>query len=114
MRIKNKFNYSKIENLTIKREALYYIALMKFLAIILILSWHLYNWKIRRIDFGARMCEFLFVSSGFLVGYNYYQREMPATYEASFKYAYKHLRLFYPLHFINSIYCLFHLKVDFN
>jgi peptidoglycan/LPS O-acetylase OafA/YrhL len=39
---------------------------------------------------------------------------MPATYEASFKYAYKHLRLFYPLHFINSIYCLFHLNVEFN
>ena len=114
MLIKKLFNYGKLETNSTKREALHYIALMKFCAMILILRWHLYNWERRTIDLGARMTEFLFISSGFLVGYNYYQREMPATYEASFKYAYKHLRLFYPLHFINSIYSFFHLRVKLN
>jgi peptidoglycan/LPS O-acetylase OafA/YrhL len=60
------------------------------------------------------MCEFLFVSSGFLIGYNYYEREMPATYHASCKYTYKHLRSFYPLHIMNSLYCIHIYKGNFN
>ena len=108
------FTYNKINNNLKKREALHYIAFMKFWAMILILRWHLYRWKRRRIDYGARMSEFLFVSSGFLVGYNYYKRAMPATYEASFKYAYKHLRAFYPLHIINSICCAIYLNLKFT
>ena len=59
------------------------------------------------IDYGARMCEILFISSGFLVGYNYYEKNMPCDYETSFKYAYKHLRTFYPLEFINTLYGYF-------
>jgi hypothetical protein len=81
---------------------------------IIIIRWHIYDWKKRRIDYGARMCEFLIVSSGFLVGYNYYKRAMPATYKSSCKYAYKHLRSFYPLHIINSLYCMFKFKRKFS
>lgn len=93
-----------------RRETLNYISLMKFWAMIIIIRWHVYQWKQPRkyrIYYGARMCEFLFISSGFLVGYNYYKRPMPVTYYASFKYAYKHLRYFYPLHFINSLYWIY-------
>jgi hypothetical protein len=58
----------------------------------------------KKIDYGARMCEILFVSSGFLVGYNYYKMAIQSTYQFSFKYAYKHLKIFYPLEIINIIY----------
>ena len=34
------------------------------------------------------MCEFLFVSSGFLIGYNYYERTMPATYISALLFCY--------------------------
>lgn len=90
-----------------RQKFLNYIAFIKFLAMIKIIKWHIYKWKIRPIDYGARMCEFLFVSSGFLVGYNHYQKNMPCDYEASFKYSYKSLRTFYPLLFLNTLYGFF-------
>ena len=98
-----------------RREILNYIAFIKFLSMILIIKWHLYyGCKNRRIDYGSRMCDFLFVSSGFLVGYNYYKRAMPSTYYSSCKYTYKHLRSFYPLHIINSFYWIYSYKGKFN
>jgi len=109
MLLQKPFNRNKEDNKK-RRETLNYISLMKFWAMIIIIRWHVYQWKQPRkyrIYYGARMCEFLFISSGFLVGYNYYKRPMPTTYYASFKYAYKHLRNFYPLHFINSIYWIY-------
>lgn len=69
-----------------------------------IIKWHVIKWKSKPIDYGSRMCEILFISSGFLVGYNHYKRNMSCDYEESFKYVYKHLRNFYPLLFINTIY----------
>jgi peptidoglycan/LPS O-acetylase OafA/YrhL len=97
-----------------RREVLNYLSLLKYCSMIIIIRWHIYDWKKRRIDYGARMCEFLIVSSGFLVGYNYYKRAMPATYKSSCKYAYKHLRSFYPLHIINSLYCIHRYKKKFD
>ena len=85
------------------RSHLNYIAFIKFLAMILIIKWHIYHWRKKPISFGARMCEILFVSSGFLVGYNYYQKDVPDTFTYSFKYTYKHFRTFYPLNLINII-----------
>ena len=87
-----------------KNKTLNYIALMKFIAMIKIIKWHIYSWKKKKFDYGARMCEFLFITSGFLVGYNHYQKNMPCDYETSFKYTYKHLRTFYPLDCFNIIY----------
>ena len=87
-----------------RRKKLYYIALIKFIALIKLIKWHVIVWNKKPIDYGARMCEILFVSSGFLVGYNYYQASMPSTYESSIKYVYKHLRTFYPLEMINTLY----------
>ena len=87
-----------------RRKQLNYIALIKFIAMIKIIKWHVVIWKTKPIDYGARMCEILFISSGFLVGYNHYQIPMPSTYESSIKYAYKHLRNFYPLEIINTFY----------
>ena len=90
-----------------KRENLNYIAFIKFLAMIKIIKWHIFNWHKKPIDYGARMCEILFVSSGFLVGYNYNKIGMICDYESSFKYCYKHLRVFYPLLIIITIYGFF-------
>lgn len=95
---------------TERRKALNYLAFIKFLAMIMIIKWHLFFWNKKPIDFGARMCEILFVSSGFLVGYNYYKKNMPCDYETSFNYSYKHLRSFYPLELINIIYGYYNYK----
>ena len=90
-----------------KRKSLNYIAFIKFVSMIKIIKWHLYHWKKIQIHYGSRMCEYLFVSSGFLVGYNHYQKNMTCDYETSFKYAYKHIRTFYPLDCFNIIYGIY-------
>jgi peptidoglycan/LPS O-acetylase OafA/YrhL len=90
-----------------RRNSLNYIAFIKFLAMIKIIKWHAFLWKSKPIDYGARMCEILFISSGFLVGYNHYKKNMSCDYETSFKYSYNHIRNFYPLLFINTIYGFF-------
>ena len=113
MLLTNHFNDNKRDNKK-RRDTLNYIAFLKFWSMILIIRWHLYNGISHRIDYGARMCEFLFISSGFLIGYNYYERAMPSTYYASCKYTYKHLRAFYPLHTIISFYWIFTYKSKFN
>jgi hypothetical protein len=88
---------------------------MKFWAMNLIIRFHIHISKQTRIYYGARMCEFLFISSGFLVGYNYYKRKVPSTYQSSCKYAYKHLRSFYPLHVMNSFFYIYYSKkIKFN
>lgn len=87
-----------------RRDTLNYLAFIKFLSMIYIIKWHIFNWKKKAINYGSRMCELLFVSSGFLVGYNHYEKNMPCDYETSFKYTYKHLRNFYPLELINIFY----------
>ena len=54
-------------------------------------------------DISLRAVEFLFVVSGFLVGYNAYAREVPATWDESFRYVLKKLALFWPLHCLCTI-----------
>jgi len=109
MLIEKSLNENKKDNQK-RREVLCYISLIKYLSMILIIRWHIYEWKQPKIDYGARMYEFLFISSGFLVGYNYYKRAMPSTYNSSCIYTYKHLRSFYPLHIINSFFCIYRYK----
>ena len=65
-------NYNN-NNCFIKRKYLNYIAFIKFWAMLLIIKWHIIPYKIIKIDYGARMCEILFISSGFLIGYNVLQ-----------------------------------------
>lgn len=96
-----------------RKKALYFLAFVKFTAMIKIIKWHIFIWDKKPIDYGARMCEILFISSGFLIGYNYYQVYTPSTYDHSFKYAYKHFRNFYPLLiFVTSVdFYLFNRKI---
>ena len=106
MLLEKPFQKNKNENKK-RRDALNYIAFIKFWAMTLIIRHHIYKSKHHRINYGARMCEFLFISSGFLVGYNYYKREISATYYDSIKYTYKHLRSFYPVYILQLIYRIF-------
>ena len=93
-----------------KRKNLNYLGFHKFFGMYLIIRMHLYSHNTMPFDYGIRMCELLFISSGFLVGYNYYDNPMDNTYLSSFKYAYKHLRTFYPYYFINFIYGLYFFR----
>lgn len=94
----------------IKRHNLNYLGFHKFIGMYLIIRIHLYNNVNRPFDYGKRMCELLFISSGFLVGYNYYEKSLEFTYQSSFKYAYKHLRNFYPFYLFNFIYGIYFYK----
>lgn len=76
----------------------------------LIIRMHLYCNKTMPFDFGIRSCEFLFISSSFLVGYNHYKKPMVLTHLTPFQYAYKHLRLFYPYYLLNLFYGLYLYK----
>ena len=103
----------KNQNITIKRKNLHYLGFNKFIAMYLIIRMHLYCNKTMPFDFGIRACEFLFISSGFLIGYNYYNTSFEFTYASPFKYAYKHLRSFYPYYLLNLFYGLYFYK-DFT
>ncbi len=84
---KEGFVVKKINSLTV----------LKFLAMFLIVWWHIGK-PTRTIDLGARMCEFLFVASGFLVGYNYLKKGMPNTISFQFKYVFNKIKKIWPLH----------------
>ena len=112
-----KKEYKEIINITSsfkKRKYLKYISFIKFFAMIIIIKWHQFLHKNWGFHVGGRMVEILFISSGFLVGYNYFNFPINSTYENSFKYAYKHLRVFYPLYIINFIVGLIENKIRFN
>ena len=106
----------KKENNINKRANLNYLGFNKFIGMYLIIRMHIYDNKTMPFDFGIRMCELLFVSSGFLVGYNYYQKQMEYNLVSSIKYAYKHLRSFYPYYLFNLFYGIYLFKehVKFN
>ena len=106
----------KKSNIDIKRANLNYLGLNKFIGMYLIIRMHLYDNKHMPFNFGIRMCELLFVSSGFLVGYNNYNKQIEYNFISSIKYAYKHLRSFYPYYIINLFYGLYlnKNKIKFN
>ena len=74
----------KKSNKNVKIKNLNYLGFNKFVGMYLIIRMHLYSHKTMHFDYGIRMCELLFISSGFLVGYNYYQKPMEPTFKSSF------------------------------
>ena len=102
-----------IETKTKTRYYLNYMSFLKFLSMIIIIMFHYFRWRNKPISYGQRMCEFLFISSGFLVGYNHYKKQMPNTLEQSFIYTYKRFKNFYPLEIINLIFfIIFEKKIN--
>lgn len=103
---KDNFIQIKINKSNTKKNILEFIGLIKFISLIIIIRVHIHSHD-KELFFAIRACELLFISSGFLVGYNYIDREVPNTFNSAFKYYYKHLRTCYPLYLINFIYGVF-------
>lgn len=98
MEIESRESIKQEENS--KQPHLYYLSFIKFVAMVVIISWHIFPYSSKPIDFGARMCELLIVASGFLVGYNYFKRPMKADYKTSIKYVWGKFKVMWPLHVI--------------
>lgn len=75
---------------------------LKFIAILIIFWWHS-SIPSPSFDIGARACEFFFVSSGFLVMYNYYYKEIPFSWTSSISYYLTKVGKMWPLHFLGFI-----------
>ena len=87
------------------------LAGLKAMCMLLLFWWHS-SLPRPNADLGARTCEFLFLSSGFLVGYNYYYKDVPATWKESLRYITVKLKRFWPLHFFVMIIMWFKYKAD--
>ena len=93
---------------TISKSRLAYLSLFKFLAMILIIYTHVMPEFESRIPVAARMVEFLFVSGGFCMAYNYIDRNVEPNLKSSFKYIYKKMLVIWPLHILMLVgYILF-------
>ncbi len=82
-----------------KKDYIHSLTGLKVICMLLIFWWHSTMPK-PQTDLGARCCEFLFVVSGFLVGYKYYGVEIPDTWSESFRYVLRKLAGCWPLHVI--------------
>ncbi len=84
---------------------------LKAIAMLMIFWWHA---PLRNLpaDMGARMCELLFVCSGFLVGYNFSRRDEgdEPTWRQSFNYFKKKFLQVWPLHAICTMLALIFLS----
>lgn len=72
---------------------------IKAIMLVLIFCWHTptnpsFPFSEPIVDLGARMCEVLFVTSGFLVAYNHYENTMPITLKDSLKYVLSKIKKF--------------------
>lgn len=91
---------------TVKPKKIGSLAVLKFVAMLSIILWHI-GINSQPFNYGAFAVDFLFVSSGFLVGYNHFFNGMPNTIRYCFKYTYDKLKKFWPLHVICLIaYCI--------
>lgn len=82
---------------------------LRFIAFLLIFLNHSFGYLgISKIfDFGARGVEIFFVLSGYLVAYNYGDREFDDSLKGCLSYAYKKVKKFYLLHFITFMLFLY-------
>lgn len=90
------------DNSSINQRRIYSLNGLKMIAMLAIFLWH----SILRdyyIDLGARACELFFVISGLLVGYKYFYKDIPLTWGESFRYVYKKICKFWPLHLFTTI-----------
>ena len=72
---------------------------IKVLALFLIFYQHS-NMPLLPFGLGSRMCELLFVLSGFLVGYNKFHKEIEYSWSTGINYVVSKLIIFYPLHIL--------------
>lgn len=87
------------------------LAGFKFLAMLCIVWWHLSFVGLPGTDLGARMCEFLFVASGFLIAYNYFYKDVDDSRKTSIAYVLKKITHIWPLHILTMLAVL---AIDFK
>ena len=83
-----------------ERSRLAFLSFLKFIAAILIVYSHVMPSLGSGVHYATRMCEFLFVSAGFCVGYNYYAKSVKPDMPTTFSYVYKKFLACWPLHII--------------
>lgn len=74
---------------------------LRILCFYSLLSYHA-GYSIIATDVGARVVEFFFIMSGFLMAYNYIN-DMPSTYEESYRILKKRIKTFYPIHILTFL-----------
>lgn len=99
-KMKNRETISHYNNS--KQEYINSIMGLKAICCILLFWWHS-TIPNPAVDLGARTCEFLFVASGFLVGYNSFYKNVPDTWEESWRCVERKLIIFWPLHLITML-----------
>ena len=84
---------------------------LKVIALFMLIWWHgsITN---PSFDAGARMCELLFVASGFLVGYNFYGKDAPGDIKGCLKYFFKKVAAVWPLHLLAMV-LYFFIRMDY-
>ena len=90
--MENHINPDKIKSLTG----------IKVFALLLIFYQHS-SLPLLPFGLGSRMCELLMIISGFLVGYNYYYKNVPCSWKESFRYCISKLISIYPLYILITI-----------
>ncbi len=90
------------DHLDVKQNRFYGLDGLKAIVMLSIFLWHS-TLAGFHIDIGARACELLFVISGFLVGYNHYYKDVPATWNESFRYSLNKISRFWHLHFFATL-----------
>ena len=83
---------------------------LRFIGFLLIFLNHSYwNLGIGKVfDYGARGVEIFFVLSGYLVAYNYIDKDLDSSIKGSLNYVYKKLKKFYVLHLFTFVCFSFH------
>ena len=79
---------------------------IKAISLLVIYCWHA---PLPRpsVDIGTRLCEILFLISGFLASYNGYLKNTPCTWDESVRYVEKKLSVSWPLHAITMLAVMF-------
>lgn len=98
-----------------KQPKLNMLSAIKFTAMFLLIWWHI-ELENPKIDIGARMCELLFIASGFLVAYNAFYKTSDDSWAQSFKYVFKKIATIWPIYLI-ALFSIIYLKrydYDYN
>ena len=85
-----------------RKKRLEALGALKIIGVLLLFWWHS-PLAIRNFDLGARVCEFMFVSSGFLVAYNRMDKPNAARWRDSLVYLKAKLCAMWPLHLIGFL-----------
>lgn len=94
-----------------KKQSIKCMSGIKVIAVLLVFWWHSIIPK-PPCDLGARMCELLFIISGFLVAYNYSNKVTNSSWKDSITYCLKKICQIWPLHLITFLLMLYRAELN--